>query len=621
MPRSVIPAYRLRSLFWLRVADRLARVSSATVFKPAHELVRLSHSILTGALLRREFQNRFVDVVDVKLRHSQTLFGRFHALLSDVDVTIIVQDTTSIERLTQIGAHFESLRRRFIFFGEVEIYTATEFDVKSQLEFAHPNLIELFRVTRKFSWIPNDLDTPYHGLKSRRSRRRNQDALKSALESLEVTRLANEIREIDGTAARRERLLDYMGASFSELPLAVQRLIYDVSPTNALGETPIEDMSLPAICIQLCRYEEIQARGRERMLLSKSESVGERKSLIDWADQLHRYASRAAPALFTDFQIHDCRVRFASDSNARKQDAPSVATEEALKREFGFFLEPAGLVRAADVFIRFAPALNEPSRVRRLGRSGIGEVSSAFRARLVCTASGARLRYRFNRVRRERLQFEIDVDPPTSTESLVETALVINAVHAAVGESLERKGYLRLHAAAVLTSDGATVVAADKEAGKSTWIHQTLETTNEKIYSDETTWIRDGLVHPYPVPIARKTESPEAGLERVFLGHRKTLTLIPAARVAPPAKLHRLVAVVDARFPRPIWTAKIVFGIGLAQMWPYLLRTANLLWLMRVASRRLNFAVGALNNRDTIFTTRSEFRRLAPGLISKASSS
>lgn len=611
--------YRLRSNLLLRALDLAARITSLSFFKPIHEIVRRVHSVFGEPLLRASFRSRFPDVLHVQLRHSQTRFGDYHFLLSDVDVSIIVRDETRTDALTAIGSHYECLRQRLLFLGELEIYTQSEMSAKTQIEFAWPNLIELFRLTRKFSWIPDDRSVAYHGVKSRRSLARNHSRLAVVSVSNEVTRLASRVQLAQTAASRRETLVGYMGRGLSDLPEPLKGLVADVTPTHSLGETLPSEISLPGVCLQLCRYEEIQARGRGRLLLSSKSSAPERKSLSDWADQLARYSSRLAPDFFVDFVIHSCRVRLVSETTPQE---PLV--RDRLIREFGFFKQTVDFAKAADILIRLNPALNEPQAQFKLGRAGIGEVSTAPNERVVQTAADSRLRYRFyderngEPARRTRIQIDFDFKQNLASPAEIESeiSILINAVHAAVGETLEKNGFLRLHAASVLAVDqSVTLVSAASGAGKSTWALRRFVSTTDQLYSDETTWLLDDKVYPYPTPIALgafKTETLPATaqtLSRQFLGRCKLLTPIPFERVAPISRLTRIIAVEEGRFKKIKWTFKIVLGLGLTQMWPYLLRRSNVGWLGVLAFRRMRFALGMMWAGHVEFVSVSEFRK------------
>lgn len=89
-----------------------------------------------------------------------------------------------------------------------------------------------------------------------------------------------------------------------------------------------------------------------------------------------------------------------------------------------------------------------------------------------------------------------------STEPSLRSELLVLAINSFVGWELERRGWIRLHAATYLQSDGSTfTLFGDSGIGKSTLAVTCLQ-QHRPLFSDEITLIAsDRTIHPYPIPI------------------------------------------------------------------------------------------------------------------------
>jgi hypothetical protein len=167
---------------------------------------------------------------------------------------------------------------------------------------------------------------------------------------------------------------------------------------------------------------------------------------------------------------------------------------------------------------------------------------------------------------------------------------VINYLQSVIGEILEKRGWFRLHACGHTQGEHVDIWCATSGSGKSWRALHILKNSGEKILGDEILYFYQGKVYPFPIPIATSTKTGESKRQRHFLGSNKYLTTIPCERVSPPRSdftVHYLMKPCRLRF-----TFEVVLGLGLPQMYKYLVRRNNVLWLASLALRRLRFAIG-----------------------------
>jgi len=179
-------------------------------------------------------------------------------------------------------------------------------------------------------------------------------------------------------------------------------------------------------------------------------------------------------------------------------------------------------------------------------------------------------------------------------------------VLAKCGEFLEQKGIMRLHACGVVQDDRALLFWGARGAGKSTLALQILQRTEAFLMSDE-----HGLldlnakkVLPFPVRIAadpnllERLQWPSSGRQqrRSFLD-QKSFVDIPENRIATPVVFGSLM-ILGPRHDRGDLcpsdfmqkfrlSVSIVLGLGLIQMWEFLLRLNNGASLLKIFFNRL----------------------------------
>jgi hypothetical protein len=273
-----------------------------------------------------------------------------------------------------------------------------------------------------------------------------------------------------------------------------------------------------------------------------------------------------------------------------------------------YFLHFRAPVREVDVELIFVDRLERfGERSTFFLNSSIGRVGFSKNQREVQSKDGSRLRARYSR---DRVVAEFEIGHSIW--------IAVNFIHSAVGERLEKRGFVRLHAAGFLTSEGAQVLVAPQGAGKSTLASR----SSVPIFSDEIVYLKDGVVFAYPIPIAtalspgasRRTASPRTTprpnvAEWSITAMGKTKFLSQVESPASPAKLAELVLVY--RRSKLVAVAELIFGRGLPQMWPYLLRRTNIVYFPCVAWRRTAFFVGCYLRRTVRFETIGQFRNRA----------
>lgn len=107
------------------------------------------------------------------LRHSATTPGSYNPFYSDFDWDLILpEDGGEFEKAIR---NYKSLKKFFIFLGEVESYTETEHQSKKELQTKFPSLFALSRSLRKLNWMIaayRSANHPYHRSKALRAIRK-----------------------------------------------------------------------------------------------------------------------------------------------------------------------------------------------------------------------------------------------------------------------------------------------------------------------------------------------------------------------------------------------------------------------------------------------------------------
>lgn len=175
------------------------------------------------------------------------------------------------------------------------------------------------------------------------------------------------------------------------------------------------------------------------------------------------------------------------------------------------------------------------------------------------------------------------------------------ALMSKVGECLEKKGWLRMHALGLETKQGATIIPLPCGGGKSVLAYQAIQ-QNIPIYSDEIILTNGEKIYPFPVRIALKKEAAEklnVTNRRLFKrAHfdQKVLVPIPNELIAKPSSIYRIYSGHKGGKLSLIFI--LALGLGLPQMREFLIRSDNLLWLPILLLQRIKIAIALINNRE-----------------------
>lgn len=195
------------------------------------------------------------------------------------------------------------------------------------------------------------------------------------------------------------------------------------------------------------------------------------------------------------------------------------------------------------------------------------------------------------------------VDDDTSGKTRLLTIKAINLdviddilyffLNSSAGEYLEYNGMMRLHALSFQISDGAALVHGAPGFGKSTLALELVKNPTIKLFSDEIALfnLRSKMIHPYPLRIASveslSPETPAQNIKFVYFFNKKSLVNIEKNKIASPKPLQSIFQILnlasnaatrsEMNLEQKIKLSyEIILGIGLIQMWEYLLRLNNL---------------------------------------------
>ncbi len=222
-------------------------------------------------------------------------------------------------------------------------------------------------------------------------------------------------------------------------------------------------------------------------------------------------------------------------------------------------------------------------------------------------------------------------------------------LHSFVGEKLEARGLLRLHALAFNRQNCDVILFLPSGGGKSSLAAMMLKRPDCQIYSDEVTLLENSCLRPYPwrIGLDQKSASklgPALGLDTTHSrtaqrtdGRAKYLLPIPTEKIASPANepaeintnddttltttpniywgVLNLVANNADQKGEPVvrlalfkeklqFLTSVVLGLGLMQMAEYIVRTDNFQQMIRTGFRRLIWALKAVRSLRVIEVTR-----------------
>lgn len=502
-------------------------------------------------------------------RHSVTSWRSFHFLASDLDATLVISEETSLAEESSLVALAESVRNSFPFVGEIEIYRRSEFEHKELIEREIGEIFDATRSIRKFGWIKNDPEagfSAYHREKQTRSLEKIEEKIVEAEEVLSRKFPAEALLlKLDPNFVTSSR--DYLGEiGLSKLSAEAQKLAMLAVPSISEKETRTELTQFPQLAflrLLLLEHEAIVALGRARY----DGPLGSEKveELTNWSAMLRKEAQAlrlelldAGYLLRIDCYGASCDVL----DLARSPHSREILRE--LAKDFSFFES------RHELSFPSCTVLLENDDVSRTGWKSVEwtdgplvQFTTLFDKRLASF---------------RRLHESVDY--------------VSNFIQSSLGETLEKRGWFRIHAAGLFENGELQLWNAQPGAGKSTrTLHHLFGTSNE-LYGDEQVMIKDGVVYPFPLPVAVDAEEKAfSSRTRKFLGSRKILHRISSERVGKPTRHFKVRFVTERKsFAKSQFMFSFTLGLGLPQMREYMIRKDNLAWLANQATRRLRYA-------------------------------
>jgi hypothetical protein len=157
-----------------------------------------------------------------------------------------------------------------------------------------------------------------------------------------------------------------------------------------------------------------------------------------------------------------------------------------------------------------------------------------------------------------------------------------------VGEFLEHRGLVRLHACGFLNENLAMIFPGDSGFGKSTFAKDVLHSTDHKILSDEMILTNGQEFFPFPLRISMKEPFSSTVFSVDEWSRRNNPTKwqiqIPAERVVTQPSAGRIYLGPDMGLFK--FCVRVVSGYGIAQMKEYFIRGDNFFMLVKFFIRR-----------------------------------
>jgi hypothetical protein len=187
-----------------------------------------------------------------------------------------------------------------------------------------------------------------------------------------------------------------------------------------------------------------------------------------------------------------------------------------------------------------------------------------------------------------------------------------------LGEGLERRGFVRLHAMSVAKDQKAFSIMALSGTGKSTLLFNLLKSTDLKCFSDEILLVKNGCVFAFPLRLSLPGEIRDPQVEKFAIGEkfwfergskRKYLWAIPQERLSSPLPLQTLFFTTREKnradvsvdsiswMDSLIFLSQIVLGLHLPQMAEIFLRFENFPHLFLTALQRFGLGMRLLLDR------------------------
>lgn len=286
---------RINNAALLYGLEALSWISNNFGFYPIHLATRQFHLCVTQRLLFLYFHKNIKEVRALHFRHSIQSQSAFHCLLSDLDVTLVLNH--ELNSPVVLRNLISRLRRKWVMIGEFEVYTDSEMAEKEVLESQLGPLYKFVRGVRKISWL-EPTTRPYHRYKRWRSLTNIKRSLVRALRRarcglseieekwrIETGRLPLGGFQLDD--ATQKRVSSYLGPNLIRLQRGRRFRHFLVSLPGTLSDSMFEQLRPEEIRIHLwfCQHERIVVCGRMRL-------DGDLQIHTSWLDVLDREITR-----------------------------------------------------------------------------------------------------------------------------------------------------------------------------------------------------------------------------------------------------------------------------------------------------------------------------------------
>lgn len=176
-----------------------------------------------------------------------------------------------------------------------------------------------------------------------------------------------------------------------------------------------------------------------------------------------------------------------------------------------------------------------------------------------------------------------------ATAEIIDDVLYF-VINSCSGEYLDKSGLMRIHALSYSSKSRGGLVYGFPGAGKSTVALGLLKNQTVKIFSDEVSIfdIEKKVLLPFPIRLAIADRNDAVGVSTKFTYFFNVKYLIPldSEKIAKSRNLTHFHFLDNSKKPVPYYLLCIVLGIGLIQMWEYLVRLNNFSALFRIVFNR-----------------------------------
>lgn len=297
------------------------------------------------------------------------------------------------------------------------------------------------------------------------------------------------------------------------------------------------------------------------------------------------------------------------------EDLNQIGVLERVFQDFSYFVEPK---EAAELYSSAARPSADLCISINTGSLNIKKGLPVLKTRM-CTAKQVSLKKRFY-----QYSYSRNLNAELLLEDLFENKfadlrcdnvdlafeIVYLLVLSSVGENLESRGIMRLHACGVQYSGKSHCFWGARKEGKSTLVLNLLTLKDLRVYSDENTLfdLNSNLLLPFPIRLAANNEtfsSLDQNLlaqlkhytQKRFFLDEKTLMQFPEDRLAAPGTMNsffilgsreNIISLKNLDFFKFIHLfINILLGIGIIQMAEFFVRPTNVLTLVKIFFNRI----------------------------------